>query len=139
MATSLDEGRVAVDLETRLVRSPLRMFRRLSIGVGEPFVSLFDRILNEGAQPFDLMWTQHPSFGPPFLDQSSRIETGARTLLAGDSFENENSPLELNSMHRWPMARTRDDHRLDLRCPRITSDARYSGIYLDPSDGSCDK
>jgi hypothetical protein len=101
-----DPTRVRVDLETRLVRSPLRMHRSLTLEAGRPILSVRNRIVNEGRVPVDLMWTEHPAFGSPFLDERCRIDSGATFLVADDGLQNPQNPLDPGHRYRWPIART---------------------------------
>ncbi len=95
-----------VHLETRLFRSPFRLFRRLRVEKGRPMLSLYERITNEAGEPLDFMWGHHPAFGAPFLSSACRIDTDARTLLADDKYIGSANPLEPGRRYNWPMVET---------------------------------
>jgi Domain of unknown function (DUF4432) len=75
-----DPARVTVELETRLYRSPLRLLRRMSLRDDEPALFLSERLENQGAVEFAVMWGHHPAFGPPLLDETCVVRTVARRV-----------------------------------------------------------
>ena len=69
----------ALVLSGRLVRSPLAIERRIRLDGGR--LLLEEVIRNEGGEPVEAMWGQHPSFGPPLLGPGARIWTSASTIF----------------------------------------------------------
>jgi len=70
-----------------ICRSPFRMERTMRVEASRPVLLLRERITNECGEPIDYMWGHHPSYGPPFLSDACRIDIGARTLRADDSYD----------------------------------------------------
>ncbi|MCC6169929.1 MAG: aldose 1-epimerase [Caldilineaceae bacterium] len=69
-----DPDRVRVRFWVRTVRSPLLVEKTVTLNRGRGVVSFYERLTNEGAEPFDLVWGHHPAFGAPFLDPSCVID-----------------------------------------------------------------
>ncbi|TDD63788.1 aldose 1-epimerase [Jiangella aurantiaca] len=71
-------GSAAVELRTDLVRSPFSIVKRVE--VAGPSVTVTETVTNDGAEPVEVMWSQHPAFGAPLVGPATRIETAARTI-----------------------------------------------------------
>lgn len=69
--------RVAMRTRVRLYRSPLTLERVMSLERGKPCLFIHERLENESASEFAVMWGHHPALGEPFLDDSCRVETPA--------------------------------------------------------------
>jgi hypothetical protein len=112
-----------VHLRARLYRSPFRLERTIRVEAGQPQLILQERLSNEAGEAMDFMWGHHPAFGPPFLSQACRIDIGAATFVADDSYAGTANPLEPDRRYRWPWAekdgRVTDMSRLpDHHTPR---------------------
>jgi hypothetical protein len=95
-----------VQLETRLFRSPFRLWRVLRVEQGRAVLTIGEGIRNEAGEPMDYMWGHHPAFGAPFLSGACRIDTGARRLLADDVFIGNDNPLQGGQWYAWPRTDT---------------------------------
>lgn len=71
-------GAAAVELRTDLVRSPFSLVKRIT--VDGPSVTVTETATNDGAEPVEVTWSQHPAFGAPLVGPSTRVETAARTV-----------------------------------------------------------
>src|SRR2546423_1201873 len=71
---------VAVRFSTRLYRSPLSLERTMSLQHGLPTLRIEERLHNESAEDFAIMWGHHPAFGEPFLDDSCQVQTPAESI-----------------------------------------------------------
>lgn len=102
--------RTGVELSTRLVRSPFRLTKMITLEGSRLRV---DEVAeNVGGEPFDAVWCHHPAFGAPFLGRGSRLDTAAR------GFINDESPTgDLDPGHEseWPYAVGRSGEKIDLR------------------------
>jgi galactose mutarotase-like enzyme len=92
-----------IRLAVRLARSPLRLERSMRVEAGSPVLTLRERIVNEGGEPFDYMWGHHPAYGAPFLHSSCQVDTNARTFRADDNADAPGNPLTPGGRFIWPM------------------------------------
>ncbi len=131
--TTEGEAAVAV-LETRLVRSPFRLRRRITLDGDGLLVE--ESVLNEGSSAREVMWSHHPAFGAPFLDPSCTVATGARRILVDDLRVQPNGELERAATGEWPHVAGRDGSSVDLsRVPAPDAGVIRFG-YLTDFDGA---
>jgi hypothetical protein len=124
-----DDG-AAVVLRTCLMRSPFRLLRRVEVA-GDT-VTVTESFTNEARTSQQVMWSHHPAFGAPFLDESCRLETGARTFLADQDYETPNGDLAPGVRSAWPTARRKDGTEVDLsRAPTADDELDRFGYLLD--------
>lgn len=116
----------AVALETRLITSPLRVRRELS--VHGPVLRVKETVTNESAQQIDIMWSHHPAFGAPFLDGTCILSVGCRTVLADD--EAPGTLMSPASVHQWPVVTSVEGAPVDLRVVPEPSEPRAVLAYL---------
>ena len=112
-------GAVAEALfSTRLFRSPFRIERRMRLRAGSATLEIEGRIVNEGGEVMDYMWSHHPAFGGAFLGDDVHIDTNAALIIADDLYDGVGNPLDPNSRHAWPHASRGDESRAaaDSRC-----------------------
>jgi hypothetical protein len=89
-----------VDLTTRLVRSPLRVDRRIRLAGGR--LSVEETVTNLGTVPIDGVWGQHPAFGAPFLAPDTRLECGASEVVVDDVRDTAAGDLRIGAVGTWP-------------------------------------
>jgi hypothetical protein len=70
----------AVRLSTTLSTAPLYLTRSLTLR--GPVLQVRDTVRNISDRPTEVMWVQHPAFGAPFVDEHSRLDFGATTLIS---------------------------------------------------------
>ncbi len=73
---------VTLQLTARGVRTPLLVTKSYTLRRGVAALFIREQIVNEGAEPFDFVWGQHPAFGPPFLDESCVVDLPGATVHA---------------------------------------------------------
>jgi len=71
---------VALVSRVRLYRSPLALERTLSLRRDRAALFIHERLHNEGAVKFAIMWGHHPAIGEPFLDDSCVVQTSAKKV-----------------------------------------------------------
>lgn len=76
---------VAVHLWVRPLRTPLFLEKTLSMKPGRAVLRIDERLVNEGGEPFHLMWGHHVAFGRPFLDEGVVIDAPARRFLVHEA------------------------------------------------------
>lgn len=101
-----------LELETRLVRSPFRLRKRITLDDNRIIVT--EDATNEGSVTQDVMWSHHPAFGAPFLDPTCTVASNASTFVADD--ERDAAQTELRPGHRssWPNAESMHGELIDL-------------------------
>lgn len=98
-------------LETSLFSVPFRVRRNVEVR-GATF-TLRERVTNDSDEELEVMWSHHPAFGAPFLEEGCLLSTGFRTVVADDL--GPGTLLAANSRHRWPIANTLNGEPIDLR------------------------
>lgn len=104
-------GETAATLETRLFSVPLRVHREFSLSGA--VLRLTETVTNESAVELEVMWSHHPAFGAPFLEDGCLLTAGCASVLADD--EAPGTLLAPGSRHDWPDATTAAGDPLDLR------------------------
>jgi galactose mutarotase-like enzyme len=121
---------VTVGFETRLVRSPFRLRRRMTLDAGGLLVE--ESAVNEGSTPREVMWTHHPAFGAPFLDPCCTVRTGARRILVDADREHAADELQRGAHGTWPHVAGRAGTPVDLsRIPARDARAIRFGYLTD--------
>ena len=72
--------RVSLVTRVRLYRSPLALERTMSLRRDGAALLIHERLHNESAGRFAIMWGHHVAIGEPFLDDSCVVETPAKTV-----------------------------------------------------------
>jgi hypothetical protein len=114
---------------TRLFRSPFRIERRMRLQAGSGSVEIEGRIVNEGGEAMDYMWSHHPAFGGAFLGDDVRIDTNAVAVIADDQYDGVGNPLAPDSRHTWPRV-SRDGAAADLSVVPAVGEKRSILAYL---------
>ncbi len=107
-----DPSQVQVRFWVRTVRTPLLIEKTVTLASQRSVLSFYERLTNEGCEPFDLVWGHHPAFGAPFLDPSCVIDLPGgevKTVPQGES-----SRCASGEGMAWPQARGRSGETLDL-------------------------
>ena len=68
---------VSVRLTVRTLRTPFVLEKVLTLRSGRAVLEIDERLTNLADEPMDVMWGHHPAFGPPFLDDTCRIDIAA--------------------------------------------------------------
>lgn len=103
--------KVQLELTVRCYRSPLHLTRTLSLRGAEPTLFIEERLDNESAGEFAIMWGHHPAFGAPFLDETCFVQAPASTVdvLAF----HENGLWEPGEGYQFPMVPNRRSGALE--------------------------
>jgi len=72
--------RVALRTWVRCYRSPLTLERTMALKADVAALFIHERVVNESAGEFAVMWGHHPAVGPPFLDEDCFVQTPARKV-----------------------------------------------------------
>ena len=81
-ASALEDTPDAVSLRTRvrLSRSPLSLERTMSLQRDKAALFIKEKLVNESAEEFAIIWGHHPAIGTPFLNENCIVQTPARKV-----------------------------------------------------------
>jgi hypothetical protein len=103
---------IAVKFWVRTVRTPFLVEKTVRLARHSSVLHIAERIVNEGVEPLDFVWGQHPAFGAPFLDPSCVIDLPGATVQTLDL--ETGSRLAAAEGLVWPNAQGRDGATIDL-------------------------
>lgn len=106
--------RVAVRLAAETIRTPFRLEKVLTLEAGSGVLTIDERLENLADEPMDVMWGHHPAVGPPFLDDSCRIDLPDCVGTTDRAAAIVGSELEFGREFTWPMAPRKDGGSRDL-------------------------
>ena len=131
--------RVSLRCTVRPLRTPLRLERTMTLELGRATLTLNERLINEAAEPLDVMWGHHIAFGLPFLVEGAVISTSARHVTVEvdrDGF----TPRRLSAGQEgaWPHLMGAHGALLDLSVvpPRETASGREMAYLSDFADAA---
>ena len=115
--------RISVKFWVRTYRTPFRVEKTIRLERNQPVLNFSERISNEGRTTMHLMWGQHPAFGPPFIDESCRVD-----LSGGKVFCRNLSPNTrfVEGEYNWPLVSGVQGETIDLR--------QIAGVQADTTD-----
>ncbi|MEG3182039.1 DUF4432 family protein [Sphingomonas sp. LT1P40] len=94
--------RVVLRAHARLRRMPLLIERRIALDADGAVLRIDEAVTNESAQPLDMLWGHHPTFGAPLLDASARIDLPPARLTTTDT-PPPAATLAAQGEGQWPM------------------------------------
>ncbi len=106
--------RVSVALQVETPRMPFRVEKRLTLESGRAVLTIDESITNLSTTPVEYMWGHHPSFGPPFLDETCRIDLPATIGSTARAAPLPTSTLQFDATFDWPHAPLSAGGSLDL-------------------------
>lgn len=107
-----EERTSGIVLTGRLVRSPFLIYKTITLT--ESTLRVEETVTNEGGEPVEVMWGQHPAFSAPLIGPETRISSSA-TLVEHDIL---NSQYPHRPAPRpWPAYENPDGQVLDLSSP----------------------
>lgn len=101
---------VAIRTHVRLYRSPLVLERTMSLKRGVAALFIHERLFNESAGKFAVMWGHHPAIGEPFLDNSCVVQTPAAKVEV--MAYHQNGLWKPGEDYNFPMVRNRRTDQL---------------------------
>jgi hypothetical protein len=105
---------VSVQLSVETVRTPFLLEKVLTLRSGRAVLEIDERLTNLADEPMEVMWGHHPAFGPPFVDDSCRIELPACRGTTDRAEPWPESELTYQVEFDWPMAPLRKGGYRDL-------------------------
>ena len=127
-------GDAAIEMTTRLARSPFRITKRVALS--DNGVTVTETVRNEGTSRLDVMWSHHPAFGAPFLSGACRVEAPARMFVADPDRDTDAGDLMPGARSPWPQAQDRAGTSFDIsRIPPDGPAVDRFGYLTEFSDG----
>jgi galactose mutarotase-like enzyme len=117
--------RICVLLTAKTHRFPFAMKKRIVINEGRAMVSFEEELRNEGRQPLEYMWAQHPCFGAPFLEPGCVINIPAKKMMTSPGFRTGNMLFEPGFTARWPLSGDEGGKIVNIQ----EKDSRITGLY----------
>jgi hypothetical protein len=105
---------VSVRLSVRALRMPLLLEKTLTLRSGRAVLEIDERLTNLADEELDIMWGHHPAFGPPFLDDSCRIDVPACYATTERAERWPDSRIAWAQPFEWPGAPLVDGGTRDL-------------------------
>jgi hypothetical protein len=105
---------VSIRLAVRTMRTPFLIEKRLTLRSGGGVLEIDERLVNLADEPMEVMWGHHPAFGPPFLDDSCRIDLPPCIATTDRAEPWPDSHLAYGVEFPWPMAPRKDGTLRDL-------------------------
>lgn len=88
-------------LRYRFSAVPIEMRRELAVEAD--ILTIRETVRMLGAQPIEVMWGHHPTFGSDLLAGPFEIQSGARTVTVDELYDPVNNPLRPGAGGRWPV------------------------------------
>ena len=105
---------VSIRLAVRTKRTPFLLEKQLTLRSGRGVLEIAERVANLADEPMEVMWGHHPAFGPPFLDDSCRIDLPPCVATTNRAEPWPGSQLEYGAEFPWPMAPRMDGTLRDM-------------------------
>lgn len=118
--------RVSVRLAVETMRTPFRLEKTLSLNADGGVLEIDERLINLASEPQDVMWGHHPAFGPPFVDETCRIDLPPCRGTTDRSEPWVGSELTFQAEFDWPIA------------PRLDGGTRDLSVILGPDSKVAD-
>ena len=96
------------------LRTPFLLEKTLTLRSGSAALEIDERLTNLAAEEMDVMWGQHPTFGPPFLDATCRIDVPPCRASTERMEPWKDGQLQFGASFDWPSAPLRDGGFRDL-------------------------
>lgn len=115
---------------------PLRLERVMRLQAGSLRLILDETVTNLSDEAIDFVWGHHCVIGEPFLEAGCRMDTSARTIISRDIlYEEATARFAPGQRETFPLARTRDGRRIDLREIPGRAAHTHDDLYLTDLDG----
>lgn len=127
----LEAGKTAAHLTARLPIANLDVHRWIHFGKSDSFFTVTETVTNLNSLGSVLNMVQHPSIGPPFLDENTVVDANA-----GEGFVLANprpNPEQRTSW--WPQALDRDGQSVNMRYLKDNQDPNVVAYAIDEPIG----
>ena len=132
--TRTNNGFARLQLSTVLPVAGIRFSREIEIRRGEPVAYFTETVCNQRNADHFFHWTEHVTFGPPFLQpgKSRVFISGTRGRTFPHGYEGK-ALLKSSEDFRWPHAPGISGARVDLSQPFVRRGLGFvAAVLLDP-------
>jgi len=125
------DGRIHTAMAAQLPMAGLRVERRIALGDAQPFFVVTEAVTNQNPLGRLYNMVQHPTIGPPFLDEHTLVDAnGGKGFMQDRPLPNPEEP----AVH-WPQALNRQGETVDLRRLSDNSDPGVVSYVIDEQYG----
>ena len=125
------DGAIAAQMAASLPKAGLSVRRTIRMSEKEAVFSVREEIRNENALGRIYNMVQHPTVGPPFLDESTVVDcSGRKGFAQGGSLPNPEEPSFF-----WPQALNADGEAVNLRGLTTTPEPNVVSYSIDAKYG----
>lgn len=129
-AAKRQDERVQAEMEATLPMAGLKVKRRISLSAKEAFFVVQEEVLNANKLGRLYNMVQHPTIGPPFLDENTLVDANARRgFMQGSPLPNPEEP----SVY-WPEGK-QDGQPVNLRRLHDNHDPNVVSFTIDEEYG----
>ncbi len=125
---------IALCFLLRTLRTPFHLKKIVRMKYNQACLFFEETITNEGAQPMNTSWGQHPCFGWPFIDDSCRIYLPQCQALTLPEKMDENTRFKPGQNTPWPLLQGLDGQMIDASLVCGANAACQDHIYLTGYD-----
>jgi hypothetical protein len=93
---------IRILLMAKTQRFPFAVKKHIEIKESSTSISFKEELFNEGRQPMEYMWAQHPCFGFPFLEPGCVIRIPAKKMMTSPGFHTSNMIFDPGFTVDWP-------------------------------------
>lgn len=113
----LEEGptRASVELVVRLLRTPLRVRKRLTLDATSAVLRVAESVINDSDQAVPLSYGQHIALGAPLLAEAARVALPGGTVHVTSAPQDDSHRLLPGAVAPWPFVPDRYGGQVDLR------------------------
>jgi len=114
---------ISIKFMVRTYRTPFYLEKILTLKKDDPKLYISEVLKNEGYMDIDCMWTHHPTFGPPFLGNNTRISIPENKVIFILKPENEGKyDYIAGKSTRWPKIKGYSGKVIDFSYPPSEED-----------------
>lgn len=125
-----DPEEIAMEFRVRTARTPFSLVKTLRLRYGIPALFFDETVTNEGDQPLDVSWGQHPVYGWPFVDDSSRLYLPPCRAVTYEEKLAPTTRLKPGQDTDWPYVETLEGETIDASRIPGPETRSHDHIYL---------
>jgi len=121
---------ISVAFWARMYRTPFYIEKVVTLRGEDSIVDINEKVINEGKEPMEMTWGQHPTFGDNFLNENCVIDTDAKKLHVAGGLQDERPRFELDKTFDWPLATSKIGEKIDVSKVPPRSNETADMLYL---------
>lgn len=105
---------ISIVLSCRTNRFPFYIKKIISLKSNKAVIETEEYLTNESNEEIEFLWSQHPSYGAPFLDASCRIDIPAKEFSTSDFYNSPTALFKPEHKGTWPIDTAMNGNKVDL-------------------------